>query len=110
MSIKKFITMASVVFGFSMMLAFAADDKPFKATCPVSGQPAVQDKTAAYKNGTVYFCCNDCAAEFGKNTAKYSTKANLQLASTGQAVQTKCPLSGGKLNPEGWILLQQLQG
>ena len=99
MSMKRFFAAASVVLTASVMMAYAAD-KPFKATCPVAGQPAKEDKTADYKGGKVYLCCNDCAEEFSKNTAKYATKANLQLAATGQTTQTKCPLSGGKLNPD----------
>lgn len=102
MSIKNALTAASILFGASLMLAYAAD-KPFKATCPVSGQAAKEDKTADYKDGKVYFCCGDCAEEFAKNKAKYSTKANLQLAATGQATQAKCPLSGGKLNPDATV-------
>ena len=81
-------------------VAYAADEAKFKATCPVSGQPALQDKTAEYKNGKVYFCCGNCPGAFAKDTAKYATKANQQLVATGQATQVKCPLSGTKLNPD----------
>ncbi len=101
MSIRKLSVMVCAVFTVGLM-AFAAEEKAkeFKATCPVSGQPALEEKTAEYKNGKVYFCCGDCAAAFAKDTAKYSTKANLQLAATDQATQVKCPMSGGKLNPD----------
>ena len=34
------------------------------------------------------------------DTAKFAGKANAQLVQSGQAKQVKCPLSGGKLNPE----------
>ena len=102
MLLKNYVASACVLLGATAMMAYAAEEtaKPFKATCPVSGQPAVENKTVDYKGGKVYFCCGDCAAAFGKDTAKFATKANLQLAATGQAIQTKCPLTGGKLNPD----------
>jgi YHS domain-containing protein len=101
MSIHKLGLMVCSVLAVGFM-AFAAEEKakPFKATCPVSGQPAKEDKSADYKNGKVYFCCGDCCAAFTKDPTKHAVKANQQLAATGQATQTKCPLSGGKLNPD----------
>ncbi len=74
--------------------------KKFAQTCPVSGKPALEDKSVAYKGGKVYFCCENCPKAFEKDTAKYATKANHQLAATGQAKQATCPISGAKLNPE----------
>jgi len=86
-------------------VAFAAEEKakPFKATCPISGKPALEDKTADYKGAKVYFCCGNCPAAFTKETAKFATKANHQLFATGQATEVKCPLSGGKLNPDAAV-------
>lgn len=81
----------------------AADDKKeekFSAKCPVSGKDALEDKSVAYKGGKVYFCCAGCPDAFKKDTAKFASKANQQLVATKQASQAKCPLSGGKLNPE----------
>ena len=104
MSIRKVSMMLCAVLAVGFM-AFAADEKtkPFKATCPVANKPAAEDKTADYKGGKVYFCCGDCAGAFGKDTAKFATKANHQLAATGQATQKKCPLSGGDLNPKASV-------
>ena len=100
MMIRKVSVMLCAVFAVGL-LAFAAEDKKeFKQTCPVSGQAAKEDKTADYKGGKVYFCCGDCPTEFKNNTAKYATKANLQLAATGQAKEVKCPLSGQALNKD----------
>ena len=70
------------------------------ANCPVSGKPASADVTADYKGGKVSFCCGGCCAKFTKDSSKFATKANHQLVATKQAVQTGCPISGGKLNPE----------
>jgi len=53
-----------------------------------------------YKGGKVFLCCPGCTGAFKKNTAKYAAKANLQLVATGQAKQAKCPLTGGKCNPD----------
>ena len=83
-------------------MAFAAEEKakPFKASCPISGKPALEDKTADYKGAKVYFCCGKCPGAFTKDTAKYAVKANQQLVATGQATGVKCPLSGGPLNAD----------
>ena len=37
---------------------------------------------------------------FAANTAKYATKANVQLVVSGQYKQVKCPLSGEAVNPK----------
>ena len=102
MSMTKLSIMLSAVLAVGLM-AYAAEEKAaeFKATCIVAGnKPAKQDKTADYKGGKVYFCCDNCPKAFAANTAKFATKANQQLVATGQTTQAKCPLSGGKLNPD----------
>ena len=78
----------------------AEDAKKFDQKCIVSGGPAKEDKTADYKGGKLYFCCDMCPKAYAKEPAKFATKANHQLAATGQAKQAKCPLSGGPLNAE----------
>jgi len=100
-------TAASLMVG---LVAFVgADEKKeepkFKAVCPVSGKAAKEDQSAEYKGAKVYFCCGGCPDAFKKDTAKYATKANYQLAVTGQAKLVKCPLSGGKLNTETAIAI-----
>ena len=101
MSMRNVSVMMCAVLAVGFM-AFAADEKakPFKATCPISGKAALQDKTADYKGAKVYFCCGNCPGAFTKDTAKFASKANHQLVATGQATQVKGPLSGGKLNPD----------
>lgn len=74
--------------------------REFKATCPVSGAEAKREQAVDYKEKKVFFCCEKCKAAFEADKAKYSTKANMQLAQTRQYVQTSCPLSGGKVNKE----------
>ena len=103
MSIRNLSIMFSAVLAVGLV-AYAAEekakDRPFKATCPVSGKPALQDKTVDYKGAKVYFCCENCPKAFEKDTAKYATKANQQLVATSQAIQVKCPITGNKLNPD----------
>ncbi|QDT98932.1 hypothetical protein [Gimesia aquarii] len=78
----------------------AADDaKKGKALCPVAGKPANPNQTVAYRGGSVSLCCGGCKAKFTKNPSKYAAKANLQLVSTGQAKQVKCPFAGKPVNP-----------
>lgn len=104
MSISKLTVLCSAVLAIGLA-AFAAEEKAkeFKQICPVSGGPAKEDKTAEYKGAKVYFCCENCPKAFAKDTAKFAVKANQQLVSTGQATQGKCPLSGGKLNPDATV-------
>ncbi len=102
---RKATLFASMTLLAAFAVAFAKDDKDekkdeFKAICPVSGEAAKKDKTLKYREGEVYFCCENCPKAFEKDTAKYAEKANHQLVLTGQYKQIKCPLTGGKLNPE----------
>lgn len=72
-------------------------EKKFEAKCPVSGAKAKQDQAADYKEAKVYFCCGNCKKAFEKDAQKHAVKANAQLVSTGQYVQTNCPLTGGPM-------------
>jgi len=81
-------------------LGYAADEKKADLKCPVSGAAAKTDNAVEHNGGKVYFCCMNCPKAFAKDTAKYAEKANAQLIASGQATQVKCPLSGGKINPE----------
>lgn len=93
---------AMVSFAVAALLTatvYAAEKVDLKGVkCPVSGKPAAEDHSVAYKHAKVYFCCGKCPAAFEKDTASFATKANLQLAATGQAKQIKCPLSGQDLD------------
>jgi YHS domain-containing protein len=79
--------------------------KEFKATCPVSGQPAIEDSSLDLKKlkageGTVYFCCKNCPKAFQKDPAKFTLATARQLVETGQIVQVACPVSGREVNKE----------
>ncbi len=76
--------------------AFAADVKLEGIKCLVAGSKAASaDNASEYKGGKVYFCCGNCKKAFDGDNKKFAVKANHQLVATGQAKQTKCPLSGG---------------
>lgn len=108
MSIRKISTVLCAVFAVGL-IAIAAEETKFKALCPLSGKAVLEDKTADYKGAKVQFCCPNCPGAFSKDPAKFAVKANHQLAGTGQFVQTKCPLSGGKLNPEQFVTVSDVK-
>jgi YHS domain-containing protein len=83
-----------------MVVAEDAKKDEFIAKCVVAGTPVKPDKTADYKGGKVQFCCDNCKGKFAADPAAYQVAANIQLAGTKQAKQTKCPLSGQKTDPE----------
>ncbi|HEV3303141.1 MAG TPA: hypothetical protein VG055_26040 [Planctomycetaceae bacterium] len=96
---QKFSLTAVIVASLCFCLSAQAADET-KLICPVSGHPASKEHAEKYKDGQVYFCCDDCPKAFTANTKKFATKANAQLAATGQYKEVKCPFSGGKLNPD----------
>ncbi len=68
--------------------------------CAAGDNNASADHAAAYRDGTVYFCCADCLAAFEKDSTAYATMANHQLVLTGQYEQKACPISGGELSDD----------
>ena len=42
--------------------------------CPVMGQPVDPNVFVEYQGKKVYFCCDDCKADFLKNPEKYIAK------------------------------------
>jgi YHS domain-containing protein len=65
-----------------------------QVTCPVMGEP-IDGKTFATVGGEkIAFCCPNCVASYEKEPAKY--KAKLEASYT---YQTKCPVTGEKINP-----------
>lgn len=97
----RLLSLAAVAALVGALSLNAADEKKeAKAMCPVSGKAIDMTKSVAYKGAKVYFCCGNCPGAFEKDTAKFATKANQQLVVTEQFKQTKCPLSGAKLNAD----------
>jgi len=88
--------LALVVPAMLIATAVAADIKLEGVKCLVAGnKPASAENASDYKGGKVFFCCGNCKKAFDGDTAKHAVKANHQLVVTGQAKQSKCPLSGG---------------
>ncbi|RLS30425.1 MAG: hypothetical protein DWH79_11010 [Planctomycetota bacterium] len=81
-------------------LVSAAPKEPKDAKCPVSGKACNPAKSTDFAGGKVYFCCDNCAAAFKGESAKFAPKAHQQLVATGQLTQKCCPLSGGATKPE----------
>lgn len=65
-----------------------------KVKCFVSGKPAKAEASVAYKEGKIFFCCNNCPGAFDKENAAHVMKANHQLVATKQYTQKGCPFSG----------------
>lgn len=91
---KLIVAMMSVA--LLTVAAYAADGvKLDGVACVVAAaKPAKEANSADYKGGKVFFCCQNCPKAFAKDTAKFATSANKQLAATGQAKQIACPYSG----------------
>ena len=100
---KKIASVLGILLVASMTVAADVDLTDVK--CVVAPKNATAGKSADYKDGKVYFCCGGCAGKFAADSKKYAVKANQQLVATKQYEQKKCPLSGGKLNPETAITL-----
>lgn len=102
MMLKRIVSAAAMC-GLLAGVVVAAEKAEVKldgVQCVVAPKAAKAEKSASYKEGTVYFCCDGCKGKFEKDTAKYATKANKQLVATKQYEQKACPLTGNKTNPE----------
>jgi YHS domain-containing protein len=71
-----------------------AESLPEGLACPVTGEPADSRFAAAYKGARVYFASQEARREFQEQPRAFASLANAQLAVSGQAEQTKCPLEG----------------
>src|SRR5580704_16258167 len=96
----RLLAVFAVALGLAAAGVLSAADKEFKATCPVSGAPAKEANALDYKGKKVYFCCQNCPKKYAADPEKFATKANFQLAQTGQVTQVACPLSGKPCNPD----------
>lgn len=100
----KRVVLSMVLPALLVASAFAADVKLDGIKCLIAGgKPAKAEHSADYKGGKVFFCCPNCPKAFAADTAKFATKANHQLVATGQAKQTKCPLSGGPCKQDKFV-------
>lgn len=74
-------------------------DKMEGVACPVMAQATAKStKSADYRGGKVYFCCDKCLNAFQTEPEKYAVNANRQLVQTGQFEQVACPITGNPVN------------
>jgi len=100
---RRFSLLVAIASGLLLATAYAADEKvDLKgAKCIVNAKAdAKADKSRDYKDGKVYFCCDNCPKKFDKDAKEFTLKANAQLIQTEQAKQGKCPISGQDVNTE----------
>ncbi len=71
-----------------------------QVACPVSGEPADPEITVEHNGEKVAFCCGGCAKKFKGSPDSF--KAKLAASYT---YQTKCPISGKKIDPEAFTTL-----
>ena len=95
---KKYLLFSLIIIS-SLLNALNNDPPKDKVVCVVSGdeinkKDLKDHEFSAYKDGKVYFCCGGCKMDYDETPAKFSTKANFQLVSTGQYVQSGCPVTG----------------
>lgn len=95
-----FTALACLPLAFATLLAADKEEKKFDCKCPVSGQPAKEESSVAYRGRKVYFCCDNCPDSFKADRKKFGAAANHQLLVTGQLTQIACPLTGRKVNPD----------
>jgi len=64
-------------------------------SCPLSGKPIDKKVSFEKDSKTVYFCCDKCRTRYAKDPAKYAAKL-----AAAYWYQTRCPVSGKKINGE----------
>ncbi len=99
---KTLLTLAAALVVMSS-IGFAASVSLEGVKCIIAGgKPANAEKSATWKEGKVYFCCDNCKGKFEsaskEDKAKLAAKANHQLVATKQYEQKACPTTGGKLD------------
>ena len=78
---------------------------PRGVKCLIDQKPVTNRKSfVQYKQGKVYFCCQDCARQFQRAPSKYKAWANHHLVLTKQYVQKACPLSGETPDEDSVVL------
>jgi YHS domain-containing protein len=66
--------------------------------CPLSGDPIDMKSFAEVDGEKVYTCCNACAGKYAKEPGKYA-----KGLAASYTYQTKCPVSGGKIDPTAFL-------
>ena len=95
-----FAAAIAALFAFTAVNAYADKIDFTKVKCMVSGAAAKEAKSSAWKDGNVYFCCDNCKGKFEADKKAMAAKANHQLIATGQVTQKACPFSGGEVKAD----------
>ncbi len=96
---KKSLLAFGSLLALGASFVLAADPKLDGVKCLLQPtKPANESKSAEWKKGKVYFCCDNCSKAFSENKEKHAAKANAQLVATKQYKQQACPISGSKLD------------
>ena len=97
------LLVAFVAIGASISVGAGVSLEGVKCLIAAS-KDANESKSAEWKDGKVFFCCDNCKGKFEKMTKeekdKLAPKANAQLVASKQYEQKACPFSGGELNAE----------
>lgn len=100
MSIRFLSVMLAAVALSVSVSAHSAEKEEFSAKCIVSGAPAKEASSVAYRGKKLYFCCDNCPKAYKKTPEKFTAKAHHQLLSTKQITMVACPLTGRPLNED----------
>ena len=73
-----------------------------QTTCPVMGSKINKDLYVDHDGKRVYVCCKSCVAAVKKDSEKYIKKLEADGV-TVSAVQTMCPVMGGKVNKDLYV-------
>ena len=102
---KSRLMMAAVVALSAFATSFADSPSLEGVKCLLNPKAAAKaEKAAEWKDGKVYFCCDNCKGKFEKmskeDKEKMAAQSNAQLVATKQYEQKKCPISGQNLNAD----------
>jgi len=94
----------AAIAAFSAVTVYAEKIDFSKVKCLLAEKNnAKEEKSSEWKEGNVYFCCDNCKGKFEADKKAFASKANHQLISTAQVEQRACPFSGGDLNKDATV-------
>jgi hypothetical protein len=110
----KRLPIIATAFAALVAVSFAADVDLTDVKCVMRPTAAAKmDKSVDYKEGKVYFCCDNCpkgfAAKIEAKDKVVAAKGNKQLVQTGQAKQAKCPFTGGPMKEKLTVAGAEIQ-
>lgn len=100
---KRALTAVFALVAVVSSITYAATTSLEGVKCLIAGgKDAKVEKAAEWKEGKVYFCCDNCKGKFEsaskEEKEKLAPKANHQLVASKQYAQQACPMSGGKVD------------